>query len=118
MRGPSCNRYLNCTAVSSETQCIINEITHGATEQNGVATNFAFAAAMDGDMAILRDRSIKRRDFFQGRATIKLFPLDWFAGRVNPGDEKQIVNDSGQPFAFGDGGLDYFAILIGRAITR
>ena len=53
-----------------------------------------------------------------GRATIESRPLDWFARRVNARDEEQIVNDSRQPFAFGNGGFDHFAILVRGAITR
>src|SRR5213076_45145 len=118
MRGACCNRELNCAAVGCETQRVINQVAYGATKQNRITINFAFAGAIDRDMSVLRDRSIKRRALFQRRAPIKLSPLDWFAGRVNPSDEEQIVNDPGEPFAFGNRGLDYFAIFLRAALAR
>src|SRR5438876_3478315 len=118
IRAPYRNRYLNCAAVRRETQCIINEVAHGATEQNGVAINFAFAGAIDGNMSIFRERAIKRCDLFHRSATIKLFSLDGFAGRIDARDEEQIIDDSRQPFALGNRGFDNFAIFLGAAIAR
>ena len=115
--GLCCNRYLNCAAVRRETQCIINEVAHGTTEQNGVAINFAFAGAIDGDMSVFRERAIKRCDLFHGGPTIKLFPLDGFAGRIDARDEEQIIDDSRQPFALGNGGCDDFTIFLGAALA-
>src|SRR5437870_7897235 len=117
IRAPYRNRYLNCAAVRRETQCIINEVAHGTTEQNGVAINFAFAGAIDGDMSILREHAIKRCDLFQGGPTIKLFPPDGFAGRIDARDEEQIIDDSRQPFALGNGGCDDFTIFLGAALA-
>ena len=68
-------------------------------------------------MSIFRDRSVERRNFFHSRATIEQLPLDRFPGRIRAGDEEQIVHDSGEPFTFGNGGFDDFAILAGRALT-
>ncbi len=118
MRGLYCNRYLNCAAVRRETQCVINEVAHGTTEQNGVAIDFAFASAIDGDMSIFRERAIKRCDFFHSGPAIKLFPLDGFASRIDARDEEQIIDDSRQPFALGNRGFDDFAIFLGTALAR
>src|SRR6266536_4726854 len=83
MRGFYCNRYLNCAALRGEAERVIHQIAQGALEQGGFGVNFAFAAAMDGDMPIFRDHSIKRRDLFDGGASINQLPLDGFASRVH-----------------------------------
>src|SRR6266536_5252157 len=117
-RGLYRNRYLNCAAIRRETQRIIYEVAHSTTEQNGVAINFASASAIDGHMSVFRERAIKRCDLFHGGPAIKLFPLDGFAGRIDARDEEQIIDDSRQPFALGNGGFDNFAIFLGAALAR
>src|SRR5437667_9036648 len=110
-------RDLNLAVFRSETQRVIDQIANRALEQGWIGINLTFAAATDRNMMILGDRLLKRRDLFHRRATIESRPLDRFARRVNARDEEQIVNDSRQPFAFGNGGFDHFAILVRGAIT-
>src|SRR4029450_12699062 len=116
MRGRYCNRYLNFAVLGSEAQRVIHQIAPRALEQNGVSISFAFAAAMDGDMPIFRERSIKRRDLFNGGANIKQLPLDRSTSCVHSRHKEEIVHDPGQPFAFDNARFDDFAILAGRAL--
>ena len=94
----------------------INEIADRTLEQNRVGVNFAFAAAMDGDMSFFRERAIKCCDLLHGGAGIKQFPLDRFTSCIHSRHEEEVVHDSRQPFAFGNVRFDDFAILTGRAL--
>src|SRR4030095_8174338 len=99
MRGAYFNRDLNFAVLGREAQRVIHQIAHRALEQNGVDISFAFAAAIDGDIPIFRERSIKRSDLFNGGAGINQLPLDRSTSCVHSRHEEEIVHDPGQPFA-------------------
>src|SRR5438093_2275244 len=108
----------NCAVLGSESQCVIEQISHGAFEQIEVGINLSVAAATDRDVMIVRDRLIKGCDFFDCRSGIKPRARDRFAGCVYAGDKEQIIYDPREPFALGDGGFDGLAILGSRALSR
>ena len=75
------------------------------------------AAAIDRDVTIVRDRLIERCNFFYCRARVESRARNRFARGVHARDKKQIIHDSGEPFAFSDGGLNGLAILGSGAIA-
>src|SRR6266498_2780810 len=111
-------RNLNRTVLRSETQRVIEQISHGALEQVRIGVNLTFAAATDRDVTIVRDRLIKRCNFLHGCARIESLSRDRFARCVHSRNEKQIIHDSGEPFAFANRGLDRFTVFGSRAIPR
>ena len=67
---------------------------------------------------IVRDHLIKRRNLLHRRARIEPLACDWFACCIDARNEKQVIDDSGKPFAFTDRGFDDFAIVGRSAIAR
>src|SRR6266576_4335380 len=102
----------------SESQRVVEQISQRALEQVWVGINLAVAAAIDRNIVIVCDRLIKSRDFLDRGARIESLPRNRFASCVHPRDKKQIVHDSGEPFAFGNGGFDGLAIVGSGAISR
>ena len=109
---------LDLPVVGSEPQCIIDQVAYCPTKQRRLGVNVALAAASDSDMSIFCDRLVIGSDFFDRGAPIKNRCSYLFIRRFGSRQKEQVIDDSGEPFAFADRGFDHFAIFLGGAITR
>src|SRR6266513_5176948 len=79
--------------------------------------NLSVPGACDCHMMILCNRLIELCDFFDCRARVEALARDWFARCIHACDKKQIIDDSGESFAFGDGGFDGLSVLGSCAVA-
>src|SRR5438046_1271863 len=81
-------RDMNRTVFGSESQRVIEQISHRAFEQVGVGINLSIAAATNCHVTILRQRLIERCDLFDRSARVELLQRDRFARGIDPRDKK------------------------------
>src|SRR2546430_4446615 len=90
------NCYANVAAIRSEAQCVVDQISNGAIEQNRIGEYFCFTLTRDSDSSIFGERLIKIRDLLNCGAAIEHRRLDFLLGRISTGEKQKIVDDAGE----------------------
>jgi hypothetical protein len=70
------------------------------------------------NVAFFTNGFVEFRDFFNGVTTVQMGSLNLFFRSVGAGEEKQIIYDRGEFFAFGHTRFDDFAILLRSSCPR
>src|ERR1041385_2573161 len=104
-------------AIGCESLSIIDEIVDRTLEQNRIGIDFGIAAANNGNPSVFGHGPVKAGDFLASGTGVELFPLNRFACGIDPRNEKKIIYDAGEAFAFGHGRFDHFAIFLSGSLA-
>src|SRR6478672_3366928 len=112
------NLDLNSALVWCEAQRIIEQISKGAVEQNGIGKNFRIPTATDLNVSVFGESLIEAHNFFDRGAPVERRTINLLFGRVGAGEKEKIINNAGKTLTLCCGRLDDIAIFIRTTITR